>query len=87
MTSFAPYLFSRSICALEESGFRENQKLESMLDSAKITNIDNGQAVQFVQAGKLEPEMAQNKKYSGIQNPETFENQTFWKLIFKWWVL
>ena len=57
VTSSTPYLFSRCICALEESGFRENQKLESMLDSAKIPNIDNGQAVQLVQAGKLEPEM------------------------------
>ena len=49
------YLLCRSICALEQPRFREDEKLEGVLDATQVADVDDGQAVQLVQAGVLKP--------------------------------
>ena len=56
-----PYLFGRSVCALEQPRVREDEELEGVFDPAEITDVHNGQAVQLVEAGVLEPAKGENE--------------------------
>jgi hypothetical protein len=53
------YLFRRCVCTLEQSGFREDEKLEGVLQAAKVADVDHRQAVQLVQTRILKPSKTQ----------------------------
>jgi len=57
-----PGLFGSSVRALEKPRVRKDQQLKCVLQAAQVTHVDHGQAVQFVEAGILEPEGEKEKE-------------------------